>query len=410
MPRVLLLIPSASYRTTDFMDAASRLDLEIVVGSDRDQPLAELFPGRTLTLAYNDHQRGAEEITRFADRFPLDAVVAVDEQGTVLAAQAAQRLDLPHNPLPAVLATRDKSLLRERLAAAGLPSPAFRLARFAEDVPELAAELTFPLVIKPLSLSASRGVIRCDDPGEFAKGVSQLRAILEEPATAAECGENSDRYLIEAFIPGREVALEGLLQNGRLHPLALFDKPDPLDGPYFEETIYVTPSRLAEKDQRAVQATSEQAAAALGLRDGPLHAELRINEAGAWPVDIAARTIGGLCARSLRFGDGTPLEEVVLRQAVGAPIESLNRETLASGVMMIPIPRRGTLESISGLDDAREVSGVTAVEITARPGQELVPLPERGDYLGFIFAKAETPEAVERALREAHAAFHLQIV
>ena len=413
MPRLLLLMPTASYRTGDFMQAASRLDLDIVVASDEDQPLADLFPGRSLTTSFADPQRGADQIARFADAYPIDAIVAVDDAGALLAAHAAELLKLPMNTVAAVESTRNKAQLRQRLAAAGLPSPTFRVCRLEDDVAQIAAELAaqdgFPCVVKPLSLAGSRGVIRANDANELAAAVQRLTTLLRRPEVIAECGQHAFQYLIEGYIPGAEVALEGLMTNGALHVLALFDKPDPLVGPFFEETIYVTPSRLPKAQQQTIVARAEQAAAAIEIRNGPIHIELRIANDDAWPIDIAARTIGGHCARAVRFADGGSLEELVLRHAVGLPVETFDRESAASAVMMIPIPRAGTLEAIDGVHDAIAVGGITDVAVTVRPGHTLVPLPEGGEYLGFIFAKADSPELAERAVRRAHAALQFTI-
>ena len=413
MTRVLLLIPSASYRVTDFMEAARRLDLEVVVGSDHGQPLAEMFPGRTLTASFHNPAGGAVQIAKFADTYPLDAIIAVDDGGAVLAAAAAERLDIPANAVSAVEATRNKALLRERLRTARLPAPQFRVYSLDEAPADCGEDLEFPCVVKPLSLAGSRGVMRADDCDGFLAAVARLQALLERPEVTHECGDTAREYLVEDYIPGEEVALEALITDGSLHPLALFDKPDALEGPFFEETIYVTPSRLPEARQREVAEAAQRACRALGILNGPVHAEFRLNDAGVWPIDIAARTIGGLCARALRFGEGAddraPLEEIVLRHAAGLPIASFEREAAASGVMMIPIPRAGRLRAVHGREEARAVPHVQDVVITVAAGRELVPVPEGAEYLGFIFARAETPEAVESALREAHAALRFEI-
>ena len=403
MPRVMLLIPTASYRAPDFMSAAEQMGLDVVVASDIDQPLADMYPDRWLTLPYHDVDDGAAAVARYADRFPLDAVVAVDDPGALLAARASAELKLPNNDSDAVMGTRDKSVLRARLDNAGMLSPPWRLASFDDDPTALAESLDFPVVIKPLALNGSRGVMRADTPDQFARAVARLRSILQRPSVVAECDGVGDGYLIEGYIPGIEVALEGLLRDGELHTLAVFDKPDPLDGPFFEETIYVTPSRLPQADQEMVVEASRRSAEALGLREGPLHAELRLNDQGAWPVDIAARTIGGLCARTLRFGAGMSLEEIVLRHAVGSPLDTLNREGAAAGVMMMPIVGRGRIREIRGLNAARAVDGIESIEMEARVGDFLIPLPDGADYPGFIFARGSDPAQVEAALRTAWA-------
>jgi biotin carboxylase len=258
-------------------------------------------------------------------------------------------------------------------------------------------------------LAASRGVIRADDDAEFAAAWRRIAAILSEPDVVRRGGPAAREILVEEFLPGEEVALEGLLEAGRLRVLALFDKPDPLNGPYFEETIYVTPSRLPADAQTHVADVAARAVAALGLVDGPIHAELRVRAGKAWVLEVAARSIGGLCSRTLRFGTGLSLEELILRHALGEGVDALARETRAAGVMMIPIPRAGVLQKVEGLDEAESVPGVDGVTISAHPGQRLVPLPEGFRYLGFLFARAQTPAEVEAALRRAHAALRFRI-
>jgi biotin carboxylase len=270
-------------------------------------------------------------------------------------------------------------------------------------VPEdIARSIAYPCVLKPLRLSASRGVMRADGPEGFVKAFHRLKAILAEPDAAA-CGEPAWQFLVEEFIPGYEVALEGLVINRRLHVLALFDKPDSLDGPFFEETIYLTPSMVPAALQKSIGECAERAVRAIGISDGPIHAELRYNERGPWLIELAARPIGGRCSAVLRFGDqGVSLEEVILRHALGMPIPSLHRESLAAGVMMIPIPGAGTLKEVRGIAAAKAVPLIEDVQITAHPGERLVPFPEGSRYPGFIFARGETPAMVESALRAAH--------
>ena len=401
-PRVLLLMPTTTYRAADFLSAGTELGVEVVVGSDRRQTLEDAVPGATLTLDFQDTGASVRQVTEFAEKHRLVCVVGVEDETTELAAEISRALGLPHNSVESVRAARDKHRSREILQAAGIKVPRFWKLPAGGDPLFLARNLEFPCVIKPLFLSASRGVIRCDDPEEFARAWGRLRRILMEPEVRRKGGEAADWILVEAYIPGAEVALEGLLIHGGLKSLALFDKPDALEGPFFEETLYVTPSRLPETAQREILKTTGLAAAALGLMEGPLHAELRVNEMGAWILEVAARSIGGLCSRALRFGAGISLEELILRHALGLEVVSVEREKKAAGVMMIPIPRPGRLERFGGAEAARSVPGVEAVVQSLATGQEVVPLPEGSRYLGFIFARGEDPQSVEAALRESH--------
>ena len=402
MARVLLLLPTRTYRARDFMEAAYRLGVEVVVGSERQQAFAPLFPGGHLRLDFLRPRQAVRAIAAFSRSYPLDAVVAVDDESTLLAATAAKALGLPHNPVAAVAATRNKHRLRRKVAAAGLLSPRFERLSVEDDPVRSAPRMPFPCVLKPLHLAASRGVMRADDAEQFVVAFERLVAILRTSDVVQRSGRLARHLLVEAFIPGAEVALEGLLVGGELIALAVFDKPDPLDGPFFEETLYVTPSRLPADVQADIAAQTARATAAIGLREGPVHAEWRVNGHGAWLIEIAARSIGGLCSRALRFGAGVSLEDLILMHASGAAVETCERERAAAGVMMLPIPRRGVLHAVDGQEAARRVPGIVALTMTIAIGQEVVPLPEGVQYLGFLFARGDTPEAVEASLRRGY--------
>ncbi len=367
-----------------------------------------MAPGRTLTLMLSDAEAAARAIAAFAATRPLAAVVPTDDQTALVAAHAAARLGLPHNPPDAALAARRKHLLRDRLNAAGVRTPGHRLISLdpPPDDAALAArarEQAYPCVLKPTSLSASRGVIRADTPEAFITAFRRIEALLRRPDVLERAGEDGRRsILVEEFVPGDEVAVEGLLIRGRLKVLALFDKPDRLDGPFFEETIYVTPSRHPAPVQEAILKTTADGARALGLVEGPVHAELRVGPAGAWIIEVAARSIGGLCGRVLRFGAGIGLEELILTHALGRDVDALERELGSAGVMMIPVPRAGILRAVNGLAAARAVPGIVDITLSATLGQPLVPWPEGAAYPGFIYARGDSPAAVESALREAH--------
>jgi biotin carboxylase len=404
--RLLLLLPSSTYRALDFVTAARRLKVDLVVASERPQALAGLMADRALVLDPRRPREAMDAVRDLARRRPIDAVVAVDDQGVELAARAAQELGVGHNPVAAVAATRHKGVMRDALDRAQVPQPEWRLLGPDQDASAavgLVEELGPPCVVKPVSLSASQGVIRVDDPASAPVVVQRVRAI------ARAAGQGDAPLLVERYVPGPEVAVEALLRGGELHVLAVFDKPDPLTGPYFEETVYVTPSGLSDPALDAVGRCVARAASALGLSEGPVHAELRAGEQGPVMIEVAARSIGGLCSRALRFGLGMSLEEVILRHALGLPLAGLVRESGASGVMMLPIPEAGTLVAVRGQAAARAVPGVAGLEITIPRGRPVVPLPEGDRYLGFVFARAATPDAVEAALREAHACLRLDI-
>ncbi|HYK10116.1 MAG TPA: ATP-grasp domain-containing protein [Gemmatimonadales bacterium] len=397
-----MLLPSTSYRTSAFIAAARRIDLDLTVASDFPSTFETAQPASLVTFDFADPARATDQARAFHARYPVSAVVGMDDDTAVLAATIAPALGLEANPVAATEAARDKHRQRELFAAAGVPIPAFSLHKLSDDPEAIAGLVPYPCVLKPLRLAASRGVIRADNPEQFMAARARLAAILAQPDAAA-CGEPSKRYLVEEFIPGVEVAVEGLVEKGRLHVLAIFDKPDPLDGPYFEESIYVTPTRLSADVRTAIEDCTARAARALGIERGPVHAEVRWNTRGAWLIEIAARPIGGRCSAVLRFGpELMSLEELLLRRALDLPAASLEREQTASGVMMIPVPGAGTLKVVRGREEAAQVPGVTEVVITAHPGERLIPWPEGARYPGFIFARGVNGAAVERTLRDAY--------
>src|SRR5437867_1997685 len=363
MPRLLLLLPATTYRAEAFLEAARKLKLEVTVGSKRADRLANQHAVDFLPLNFNDLEATTHAAVEFARSTPIHVVVGVDDHTTVVAAAISAALGLPHNPVSAVAAARNKHRMRELLSMQGVPVPRFVLFSVDDDPLTIAEKVACPCVVKPISLSASCGVIRANNRDEFVAAFRRVAALLEKLGTET-VGEGAGKILMEDFMPGREVALEGLLTDGKLRALALFDKPDPLEGPFFEETIYVTPSRLAPDVQRAAVECAAAAVAALGLAHGPVHAELRVSEDGPWMLEIAPRSIGGLCSRSLRFGDGVSLEELILRHALGRDVEALEREARASGVMMIPIPARGRLQAVRGIEAARRVPGIEDLRIT----------------------------------------------
>ena len=395
--RLLLLMSPATYRAGAFLNAAKSLNLEIVVGIDLPETLSEYWHV-PLGLDFMDHATSLRTIVEFAQEHPIHAIISVDDSATELAARASAALGLAHDSPQAAEAARDKLLMRTLMSAGGAPCPVFRPFGLSDDPVWIAGQVTYPCVLKPLRLSGSRGVIRADDPAGFVAAFNRLKRLLISEGNS----EYETSILVEDFIPGFEVALEGMLTHGALKVLALFDKPDPLDGPFFEETIYTTPSRLPASVQDDIARCVATAAASLGLQEGPVHAELRVNEQGPWMLEMAGRSIGGLCSTILEFGSGMCLEELILRHAIGEEITAIERDGHAAGVMMIPIPAAGILKGVHGVEEALQVLLITGIEITAKLNYALVPLPEGASYLGFIFARGDTPAEVEEAIRKAH--------
>jgi hypothetical protein len=428
--RVLILAATTGYQTRSFGEAAERLGVELVFATDRCHLIEDPWQDRAIAIRFHDEEASVAAVLAGAAAQPIDGVIAVGDRPTVIAARVAAGLGLPWHPPEAAAVARHKQRTRECLHAASLPVPWFvpisigdaRPASALLNAGEATARrpLSYPCVVKPVALSGSRGVIRADDPASFAAAFARLGVLLRSPEVRAERDEAHETVLVEQYIPGREYAIEALMHHGALQVLAIFDKPEPLDGPFFEETIYITPSSLPDDEQARMIDAVTRAAGAIGLRHGPIHAECRVNGDGVFVLEVAARPIGGLCARSLRFvptrlGDSgaglripnpespIPLEELLLRHALGEDPRAWRREEGASGVMMIPIPRRGVYRGAEGVEAARRVSGIDDIRITAKPDQVLVPLPEGASYLGFIFARAASAGAAATSLAAAHA-------
>ncbi len=402
--RVLLLLPAAGYANQDFQDAAHALGVEIVACADYCHRLA---PGWGLpplmSVPFDQPETSVPQILA-ALRQPVDAVLASDDHGVELAAHLRCALGLPGNAVDAVMRLRDKLSFRQMQQAQGLLHPAFSVLQNEGDAESAAFSLGFPLVVKPRQLNASQGVIRADNPDELRRALIQVRRIQARHLRQAD----ALGVLAECFIPGVEVALDGVMQAGELSVLALFDKPDPLDGPTFEESIYVTPSRLPAATQTAIADTVGRACIAAGIVEGAIHAEARINDAGVWLLEVAPRAMGGLCGRTLTATLGVSSAEIVLRHAVGLPL-TIQASQSAAGVMMIPIPAAGLFQAVDGVAAARAVPHITSIEVTAAIGQIVAPPPEGASYLGFIFSRATTPDAAEAALRAAHAQLKIRI-
>ena len=404
--RILVFSTTTGYQLRSFGDAAERLGIELMFATDRCHAIDDPWQDRAVPVRFEDGDAlpSVAVVLDAARERPIDGVVAVGDRPVVLAARVAEALGLPGNPPGAAAASANKLQARRLLAQAGLIVPWHFEVSTAADPAAVAGEARYPAVVKPLALSGSRGVIRANSPAELMAAFQRLRALLARPEIRAMRLETDRSVLVEGYIDGREYAVEGLLTDGAFRALAVFDKPDPLDGPFFEETIYVTPPRLAPGDRAAIVGEVARAAGALGLRHGAVHAECRLMADGVFVLEVAARPIGGLCSRVLRFGPAgeISLEDLLLRHACGEDVAGIEREPAAASVMMIPIPKRGIFRRVDGVDDARRVAGVEDVRITAKPDQLLEPLPEAGSYLGFIFARASVAEEAEAAVREAH--------
>lgn len=400
--RVVLLIAEHSYRAAKFLAAAGRLGVEVTVGSGLPDLMGAKEMGSYIPLDFKDLEGSVEQLVLRAGDLNPEAILACEDDGLEIAALASESLGLPGARILAVRAAQLKSNMRQSLKLAGLPVPEFKVLSLEGGAQQYLPWMKFPVVLKPTFLSGSRGVIRADDPEGFLAAWKGVKQLLGRVKPSPEWSEHAKWILVEEYIDGPEFALEGFVKEGELHPFCIFDKPDPLVGPYFEETIYVTPPQNSDADQKRVIDACALAVRAVEIRNGPVHIEVRLSDRGAFVIDLAPRTIGGYCSRALRFDQGLTLEEVVLAGSLGVDVSAFRREQLASGVMMIPIPSGGVLRGVHGLEDARAVAGIEEVLISIRPGQRVTAPPWGNQYLGFIFSRGPTPSAVVSALRASH--------
>lgn len=404
-PCVLIIAPHGSYRTMPFITAAERMGIHALIASEGKHSIVSAY-AQGIHIDFQDETLALVTLLNAATQHHIVGVIATDDAATELAARLAQALQLPHNDPAAVRIARRKDEARACLAAHAIPMPAYRRIDLHQSPSEQLQDLRYPVVVKPVALSASRGVIRANDQSGLLAAIERVQRLLQG---INDLEADAQRYLlVEQYIPGAEIAVEAMLVQGELHILTIFDKPDPLEGPFFEETYYTMPTRLNAAQQAEVKRVVQLACAAYGLKEGPVHAECRINSNGVFILEVAARTIGGLCGRLLRFGTGYALEELVLAHALGRPL-TLNSDQGAAGVLMIPIPRAGMLKRVEGLLDAQRVPGIEDISIQVREGYELIPLPEGASYLGFIFSQAPSVQQAEQALRDAHACLRFVI-
>jgi biotin carboxylase len=410
MSRLLILSSKLGYQVRSFADAAKALGVDVGYATDRCHKIDDPWADGAIAVRFDEPEEAARRIVQQSLVQPVNGVIALGDRPTATAAHAARALGFSYNSPQAVENCRSKLRQREILRDAGLPVPAFFSFKLDKRVEKILPRVQFPCVVKPLRRAASQGVIRANSAEEFQAAVERIRKLLESPEVQVEREPDNDRLLVERYVPGAEVSVEALLTRGKLRILAIFDKPNPLEGPYFEETIYVAPSRLPDKEYDSIVDCAGKTVQALGLTHGPVHAEFRINNEGPWVLEAAARPIGGLCARAVRFGSQRmPLEELLVRHALGMPGTDVDREDDASGVMMIPVPKSGVLEKVEGEDQARATPGIESMEITARPHDFIAAWPEGSSYLGFIFARGKSPEEVEAALRQAHSQLKFEI-
>jgi len=405
--RVLLFATKLGYQTRSFNAAAQKLGAELLFVTDRCHRLDDPWRDQALPVHFETPEIAAGTVLEAQRGMNVDGIVALGDRPVPAAAYVARGLGIPYNHPASVEACRSKLRMREVFRDAGLPVPWFRSVSLNPAPEPALLGIQYPCVLKPLSLSASQGVVRVNNREEFLAGAARLKHLLDSAEVRATRETHLDDMLVEGYLPGREVAVEALLKDGHLRILAIFDKPDPLEGPYFEETIYVTPSRLPATQLQAIERSLLNSVRALGLTHGPLHAEFRLNGVSIWCLEVAPRPIGGLCAQALRFrlpghNEIITLEELLFRHALQMPGNDAPREETASGVMMIPVPGSGIFEKVDGEEAALQVPGITALEITARLHDFVAAWPEGSSYLGFLFARYAEPSAVEAALRQAH--------
>ncbi|PCI18820.1 MAG: phosphoribosylglycinamide synthetase [Piscirickettsiaceae bacterium] len=404
MRSVLLVAPHNSYRIHAYVEAANHLGINLVIASQSQYSLVSAVSDG-IQVDFSDDELSLVVALEANKQHQFQAVISTDDGGVRLASVIAQALGLSSNAPDSAELTRRKDLARQRLQSKNIVTPAFRVVDVTQSIPSQIIDLAYPVVVKPLSMSGSKGVIRVNNDQELLDAVDRVKTIVAHISTPFE----REHVLLEEYISGNEVAFEGLLHKGKLRQLTIFDKPDPMEGPYFEETYYVTPTRLPEMEQLLVHHRVEEACEAYGLREGPIHAELRLRDNEVYIIEIASRTIGGDCADMLKFGLNIGLEELVLLQSLGKPLDIPTMEN-SVGVLMIPIPSQGILRRVEGISQAKKVPHITEIGISVRDGYDLFPLPEGSSYLGFIFAKAPTADLVEEALRTAHTCLKIVIM
>ncbi|MFB0901004.1 MAG: ATP-grasp domain-containing protein [Dehalococcoidia bacterium] len=400
MKRILLLLPGNTYRANDFIVAALKIKINIVIGTDQTQALSQKLPDRYLMLDFHKLKLSTTKIYNFSIQKKIDKILAVDDQGVLLASLASKKLNINHSSFESVSATKNKYILNILLFRNNLIDSNFFLINNNKNQKN---KIKYPSVIKPLGLSSSRGVIRVNNKIEFIKNKNFLFNLLQNELKN-ECNNafEKENILIQNYMPGKEYAVEGIVEQKRFKLLAVFQKPKPLTGPYFEETIYLSMPLCTSHFINQIIQTSQKTIEAIGINEGPVHIEYRVNKTGIYPIDVGARSIGGLCARIIQFENNITLEEIILNNALGNKFSAKNKQTLTA-VMMIPTIHEGTIESISGIDEAKKIKNITDIQITVHKNQKIQKLPKANIYIGFIFAEGKSKKGIIKSLQKANA-------
>lgn len=401
LKKLLVILPANTYRAQRFLEAARKLGVDVFIATDSDfsppDPSNSVIDG----ISFCDPKEAGRQIADIIRHQGPMSVLAVDEAAVEVAEWTRVALGLIDHPNSGILATRDKRELRQRLRENNISQPK------TFDILELEqgrGEIPFPVVVKPSKGSGSIGVTKAQNQQELTKSLITVQDVIAKMTISNQC------IVVEEYIPGVEFAVDILVTDGKLHVLVIFEKPDPLVGPFFAETIYVTPPHLTDSQLEALHSVIQKCIRALSINNGPLHLELRLTSANDWvPIDIASRSIGGNCSNALAFASNTSLEELIIQNALGLEVINTQRERRASGVYMIPAETLGTLVAVHGVEAALKVRFVEDIQITVKPGTKTVPLPFDNQYLGFIFAKAPGAKTVEKALRTARALLEIEV-
>lgn len=358
--------------------------------------------------------RSSKEVAAYVERqcegLLVSGVLASDDWDVVAAAMIADKLGLRFVGVETALAATNKFLMRQRLRNGGAVVPDFQCFAIGDNAGEIAKSLRFPVVIKPTYGQGSLGVIRADTVDEFEKAFQYTSRIIVDLDMRPSAVRDRSGILVEQYIPGEEYTVELLMHEGKPYSLAVFEKPDPLEGPYFEEGIYVTPIRRDEKIRSLLVEAAIRGSRALGIETGPCHCELRLSGELPYILEIAARPIGGFCSQVFADLMGFDLHDLVLQNAVGLPVMPPPiADGVALGVMMLPVPGRGNLARVSGVDRALDIDGIMSVKIHVEAGSRILPYPEQSCYIGTVLATGSSADEVVARLKSAAKAVSFEL-
>ena len=381
MKKLLLVIPENSYKSNDFVVAAEKLGIDFLIITDSEQVSSKFSD--TVIINKFDAELNKNNLKKLKD---VTHVLPVDHSALKFSGYLVDLLEVKGNKLESINLSMNKYESRKIFNSLLDIKVNNEIIKNIDDVNTFINK-NGTSVLKPIYGTASKSVLKINN---VEKNKEQIEKLMQD------CFDQD--LVIEEYIDGKEYALEGTIINSELKKIVIFDKPVEYKHPYFEESIYITPSELSSEAEKRVVSIVDKACKKIGLEDGPVHVEFKINENQIFIIEINPRMIGGLCSRCLSFGlFKVSLEEIILHAFMNNELKNIELLNNYVGVLMIPTPKSGKFISINK-EELEKIPNISNVEITVPEGSDLLEPPYGDKYLGFAFSQGIDKKTVNESL------------